>query len=229
MRRILAGNTSMESAGSVITNDASRSLGVAALRDLSFQLQDGDRLGIIGRNGSGKSTLLRVLAGVFEPQVGTVSVVGRVAALLSAGMGMQPDATGFRNIELIGLANGLSRAEIRVLAPEIAEFSGLGPYLEMPVTTYSNGMKMRLKFAACTAFDPDILLIDEWLNAGDADFRKKSEVRMNQLINTTGILVLATHKNRTILDICNKCLWLDRGCMQMFGEAKEVIDAYNSS
>lgn len=223
MRREVDGTASTGAAGAVVVNASQKSAGVLALSDISLKLKDGDRLGLIGHNGSGKSTLLRVMAGILEPQHGTVLAEGRIATLLSVGIGMQLDATGYRNIELMGLASGLSKAEIAARTDDIAGFADIGPYMNMPVSTYSNGMKMRLRFAASTAFSPDILLMDEWLGAGDAQFRRRADERMNEIVSETGILVLATHKHRVIANTCNLALWMDRGRAMGFGPAREII------
>ena len=229
MRREIDAQASTGAAGAVVVTSSDRSKGVLALSDISLELESGDRLGLIGHNGSGKSTLLRVMAGILEPQQGTVLAEGRIATLLSVGLGMQLDATGYRNIELMGLAGGLSRNEIAERAEEIAAFADLGPYMSMPVSTYSNGMKMRLRFAASTAFSPDILLMDEWLGAGDARFRKRADARMSEIVADAGILVLATHKHRVIANTCTHALWLDRGRPREYGPVEAVIKAYDAA
>ena len=166
---------------------------VEALRDISLTLSAGDRLGIVGHNGAGKSTLLQTLAGVYEPTRGRIVRQGTISSLVNPMLGIERDATGYENIIIRGLVQGLSRGEIRGRTPEIAEFSGLGDYLSMPVRTYSTGMLMRLAFSIVTSFRADIVLMDEWLSVGDAEFRERGAVRLRDMIQSTGILVLASH------------------------------------
>ncbi len=200
---------------------------MVALSDVSLSMRDGDRVGLIGRNGSGKSTLLRTIAGVYEPHVGEVEVHGRVAGLFSAGLGIRAEASGYRNIELAGLVAGRSNEDVRAKIADIAAFTELGEYLNMPVRTYSSGMAMRLKFACATAFAPDILLMDEWLGAGDPDFKKKASRRMDELVDQAGLLVLASHNHRLVQETCEKTIWMDRGCMRAFGPS-ELVVAYSN-
>ena len=221
----LAGE-SLVGAGSVVTNADNRSRSVVAIEDVSLSMGDGDRVALIGRNGSGKSTLLRVIAGIYEPLVGRVRVHGAIASLFSAGLGMKPEATGWHNIELAGLMAGYSAKQVAEAASEIAAFSELGQYLDMPVRTYSSGMAMRLKFSCATAFAPDILLMDEWLGAGDAAFQKKAHERMRKLVAQAGILVLASHNHHLLQKECNKAIWLDRGRMRAFGSVGEVFEEW---
>lgn len=224
MRRQIVGEAT--GAGAIIRDDGKRGRSVVALNNISLSLQNGDRVGLIGRNGSGKSTLLRVMSGIYEPLEGEVSVRGKIASMFNVGLGVRPEATGYRNIVLTGLVAGYSRAEIEAMTPDIVEFAELGPYLNLPLRTYSNGMAMRLKFACATAFQPDILLMDEWLGAGDAEFREKAEQRMTELVEKAGILVLASHSDNLIQRMCNKVLWLDGGVMRAFGPTAEVMAQY---
>ena len=196
---------------------------VKALNNICFALNPGDRLGIVGRNGSGKSTLLRVLAGIYEPTSGSVFVDGRVAPLFSVGLGVRRDATGRRNIILRGLINGLSYAEAEAKVDEVIEYSELGPYIDMPVRTYSSGMAMRLSFASATVFSPEILLLDEWIGAGDDHFRKKVAKRMTSLVEGAGITVLASHRRPLLKQVCTHGLWLDGGNQLAFGTIDEVL------
>ena len=197
---------------------------IQALRDVSFELKAGDRLGIIGRNGSGKSTLLRVLGGIYEPTGGSIQVQGSVAPLFSVGLGTRQEATGRENIILRGIMKGLTRKQAKELIPEIEDFTGLGEFLDMPVRTYSAGMAMRLSFAIATSMSPDILLLDEWLGAGDADFRAKASKRMTSFVGQAGITVIASHNRKLMEDVCTLGLWLDRGEMRAFGPISEVFD-----
>jgi lipopolysaccharide transport system ATP-binding protein len=184
---------------------------VEALRDVSLELKEGDRLGVMGHNGAGKSTLLQVLAGVYPPTRGTYRCTGSIASLVNPTLGIEREATGYENIMIRGLLLGMSRSTIRARTPEIAEFSGLGDYLRMPVHTYSTGMMMRLAFAITTSVRPDILLMDEWLSVGDADFREQAENRMKTLVQSSGILVLASHSAELIARECNRVIRLAHG------------------
>jgi lipopolysaccharide transport system ATP-binding protein len=180
---------------------------------VSLDLRDGDRLGVVGHNGAGKSTLLRVLAGVYAPTRGSYFRQGSIASLIDPMLGIEPDATGYENIALRGVLMGISRREMARLTPDIAEFSGLGDYLDMPVRAYSTGMTMRLGFSIATAVRSDILLMDEWLSVGDADFRKQSEDRLREVVASTGILVLASHSPELINRECNCVVELAHGVM----------------
>lgn len=184
---------------------------VQALSDINLELKAGDRLGIMGHNGAGKSTLLRLLAGVYEPTSGEFTRMGSVASLIDPSMGIERDASGIENIMLRGLSMGLKRRQIDAMTPEICEFSGLGEYVNMPVRTYSTGMVMRLAFAICTSMTADILLMDEWLSVGDAEFTEKAEQRMRSMVSQSGILVLATHSPELIQRECNMIIHLEHG------------------
>lgn len=200
--------------------------GVKALSDISFELNTGDRLAIIGRNGSGKTTLLQILAGILSPSEGNLVSCGRITSLININIGIQPEATGHRNITLRGLASGYSRKQIEEKRQEIADFSELGDFLSMPMESYSAGMRMRLTFAIATAFNPEILILDEWLSAGDVSFKQKATQRMRNFVAKAGILVLASHSRQLILDNCEKGLWLDGGVIQAFGPVRDVLKAY---
>lgn len=184
---------------------------VEALRDISLDIKAGDRIGLLGHNGAGKTTLLRLLGGVYEPSGGAMRVEGRVTSLIDVTLGMDFEATGYENILLRGLMLGIPRSEIRRLTPEIAEFSGLGNYLSMPVRTYSSGMVLRLAFSIVTSVHADILLMDEWLSVGDAEFVKKAENRLKALVDKASILVLASHNAKIIQDLCNITVSLEHG------------------
>jgi lipopolysaccharide transport system ATP-binding protein len=184
---------------------------VQALEDVNFTLQAGDRLGLVGGNGSGKTTLLRVLAGAYIPDKGRVEIQGKVSALLDVGMGLDPSATGYDNIYMRGLLNGLTRSEIDGKVDEIAAFSGLGEFLRLPLKVYSAGMQARLAFAAATAIEADILLMDEWIAVGDAEFRDAAHERLVSLVDRASILVIASHDPSLIKSLCNKTLHLEGG------------------
>jgi lipopolysaccharide transport system ATP-binding protein len=184
---------------------------VTAISNLNLELKAGDRLGLIGHNGSGKTTLLRALSGAYEPDEGTIDVHGRIAALLNLGLGIDPSATGYDNIRLRGRIAGLSSKEIDERMDEIAAFTGLGPFLAMPVKTYSAGMQARLAFSAATAVEADVLLMDEWISVGDADFQKLAHKRLLSLVERAGILVLATHDVDLLRLYCNKVMRMEGG------------------
>jgi homopolymeric O-antigen transport system ATP-binding protein len=199
---------------------------VEALKDINLSLRPGDRLGLIGRNGSGKSTLLRLLAGIAHPQAGECVMVGRTVPLIEKAMGINPELSGDANIELPLRLLGAATAEVKKARSEIPAFTGLGPFMQLPVRTYSEGMKTRLSFAICTALDADILILDEWLSAGDLDFQERARERLTDRINATSIVVLASHSMELIGEVCNKVAWLDRGRIAAIGEPHAVIDAY---
>ena len=214
--------------GRLVWSKSGRLRGVRALQDVSFRLSQGDRLAIIGQNGSGKTTLLQVLAGIIAPEVGRLTAVGRITSLININLGIQVEATGHRNITLRGLAAGYSRREIEARRQEIADFSELGEFLDMPMDAYSAGMRMRLTFAIATAFEPEILILDEWLSAGDIAFKEKATQRMQSFVGRAGILVLASHSPQLILDNCDTAMWLDEGRIRAYGEVRGILDQYNS-
>ncbi|MBE0590422.1 MAG: ABC transporter ATP-binding protein, partial [Hydrogenophaga sp.] len=179
--------------GGTIGNDAGNHPVVCALDALDFEFKDGDRVGLVGHNGSGKTTLLRVLSGIYSPTRGQLKIKGKTASLLDVSTGVDPDATGFENIYLRGIMNGFKPSMIRSKIDEIADFTELGEYLNLPVRTYSSGMMLRLTFAISTSIQADILLMDEWLSVGDADFREKAAKRLKSLVDNASILVIASH------------------------------------
>jgi ABC-2 type transport system ATP-binding protein/lipopolysaccharide transport system ATP-binding protein len=211
-----------------LTRDHNRIL-VRALQDVSLHIAHGDRVGLVGHNGAGKTTLLRVLAGVYEPTVGCIEVAGAVSALLDVNLGLNMDATGWENIFLRGLYLGLRPPEIRRLAPGIAEFTELGEFLYMPVRTYSAGMILRLAFAVATAAKPQILLMDEWLLAGDANFLSKAHARIESFVRQSEILVLASHSLPILEEWCTKIVWLDTGRVVMVGDPASVLRRYTEA
>src|SRR6185437_11788476 len=184
---------------------------VEALHQVNLTLTPGDRLGLIGHNGAGKSTLLRTIAGVYPPDEGSILVEGKVASLLEPSLGMDPFVTGLENIRLRGLMMGLTHAQIEERIEQIAEFTGLGPFLGLPMKTYSAGMMGRLAFAVSTAVDADILLMDEWLGVGDANFRHQAHDRLLKLFASSNIVVLASHDMSLLRDLCNKFIVLKLG------------------
>ena len=199
---------------------------VRALRDVDLAFEDGDRVGLIGRNGAGKSTLLKVLSGIYEPTSGTLESSGRVVSLLDLMLGMDDDATGHQNIDLRAMMLGASPEEIEAARPGIVDFCELGDYLDLPVRTYSSGMKLRLAFAVSTAFHPDILLMDEVIGVGDAGFVHKAHERLRAFGERASILVLSSHSTDIVREFCDRAIWLDEGRVRMNGPVDEVIDAY---
>jgi ABC-type polysaccharide/polyol phosphate transport system ATPase subunit len=200
---------------------------VRALDGLSFTLQNGDRLGLIGHNGAGKSTLLKVLAGVYKPDSGFMQIEGRVSPLFNSAPGLDPDDDGYENIMTCGLFLGMTAEEINRKLPDIVAFCELGEYLDLPVRTYSNGMVARLGFAIATSIDPDILLLDEGLGAGDAAFAERAEARMKALIQRTRILVLASHSDALIKGMCNRAMLLEKGSLIASGPVDDILDHYH--
>lgn len=200
--------------GGLVATDAAEHVVVRALDGVSFEINEGDRVGLVGHNGSGKSTLLRVLAGAYEPVSGSISVEGKVASMLGITLGMDHEATGYENIYIRGALMGLTRKRIEPLIPDIVEFSELGDYLEMPIRTYSSGMFMRLAFAISTCVPADIILMDEWLSVGDASFAKKAQERLKQMLQKAKILVLASHSESLVRDSCNRIFRLDHGALE---------------
>lgn len=212
-----AGNRSLKqmvmsaATGGRIASDSRKITVVNALVDIDLRIESGDRVGLVGHNGAGKTTLLRVLAGVYEPTHGKLQVEGNVTSLIDVTLGMDHEATGYDNILLRGLTLGLPRKQIRQLTPDIEAFSGLGEYLSMPVRTYSSGMVLRLAFSIVTCVHPEILLMDEWLSVGDADFVSKAEGRLKQLVDKASILVIASHNAKIISDLCNVQVKMEHG------------------
>jgi ABC-type polysaccharide/polyol phosphate transport system ATPase subunit len=201
---------------------------VRALENVTFSLKDGDRLGLVGHNGAGKSTLLRVLAGVYAPTSGSLRVEGRMSPLFNAAPGLDLEDTGYENIKTCGMFLGMTPEHIERSLPDIAEFSELGEYLELPVRTYSAGMITRLSFAIATCIDPDILLLDEGLGTGDARFAVRAEDRLKNLVDRSSILVLASHSDFMVKTMCNRGALLEKGHVVMIGQIDEVIEAYHT-
>ena len=214
------------STGGRIGPDSRHRVTVQALDDVTLDIEHGDHLGLVGHNGAGKSTLLRVMAGIYEPTRGRVIIDGKVAPIFDLGIGMDPEASGYENIEFRGLYLGLSRAEIRAKTDEIAVFTELGSFLDMPIRTYSAGMHARLAFAISTCIEPDILLLDEFVGAGDAAFLQKARRRLHEFVAKAGILVLATHSEQMIRDTCNKAILLEHGRVAAAGAVDEVFARY---
>jgi ABC-type polysaccharide/polyol phosphate transport system ATPase subunit len=200
---------------------------VRALENISLTVHHGDQLGIIGHNGAGKSTMLRVFAGIYQPSQGSITISGRVSPLFSTSPGLDLDDTGYENIVTCGLLLGMSRDEIERKLPEIEAFSELSDYLKLPARTYSTGMLVRLGFAIATAIDPEILLLDEELGAGDPRFAARAAKRIEALIERSSIVVLASQSAELIRRICNRAVLLDHGRVIADGPTNDVLEMYN--
>lgn len=199
---------------------------VHALQDINLSIEDGDRVGLIGRNGAGKSTLLNTLAGIYVPTRGTVETAGKISALFDINTLMDPELTGYENIRYAATLLGFRKGKIGPLIESIAEFTELGDYLAMPVRTYSSGMRVRLSFALVTSTDPEILLLDEALGAGDAHFMEKAWDRASKFYERLRIMVLATHSDVLIQELCNKAVLLDHGRILAAGTVDDVLEQY---
>jgi ABC-type polysaccharide/polyol phosphate transport system ATPase subunit len=199
---------------------------VDALRNVSLKLDSGDRLGVIGHNGAGKTTFLRVISGAYPPVDGNIIRVGKVSSFTDITLGMDKEATGWQNIIFRCIVMGLTFAEARVLAPAIAEFSELGDYMNLPARTYSSGMFLRLAFAISTAVQPDIVVMDEMVGAGDKAFMEKARQRILDLLAKSRILVLASHREGLLRQLCNKIVWLHQGEVRGIGPVDELLREY---
>jgi teichoic acid transport system ATP-binding protein len=211
-----------------LPNGPARSREVHAVRGVSFVAHEGEAIGLLGRNGSGKSTLLRVMTGLHPATKGAVYAQGQ-PTLLGVGAALIPELSGARNIRLGGLALGLTHKEIDESYDDIVEFSGLGEFINNPLSTYSSGMGARLRFAIATSRTPPVLLIDEALATGDAAFRKKSEARIRQMRDEAGTIFIVSHSLSSILESCTRAIWLDGGKILADGDAREVAELYQQS
>jgi len=200
----------------------------AALHDVSFELQKGEVLGLVGRNGAGKSTLLQLICGTLSPTTGSVAVQGRVAALLELGAGFNPDFTGRENIYLNASILGLAKAEIDARYDSIVEFSGIADFIDQPVKTYSSGMYVRLAFSIATSVDPDILVIDEALSVGDGAFARKSFDRIMRLKEQGATILFCSHSVYQIEALCTRAIWLEKGVVQLMGDPSNVVARYQN-
>jgi teichoic acid transport system ATP-binding protein len=199
---------------------------IEALKGISFDVQHGTVLGIIGSNGAGKSTLMKAVAGLLPPTKGQITIDGQVSSMLSLGIGFNPNLSGRENVLLGGLASGLTKAQIEESFDAVVEFAELQDHIDMPMRTYSAGMYSRLGFAVATTINPEILLIDEALSAGDASFKEKSYQRIQDLAKQAKTLMVVSHALSTIQELCTEVIWLDHGNLLKRGPSDEVIDAY---
>ena len=199
---------------------------VHAIKKMNLEIKEGERVSIIGHNGAGKSTFLKMISGIYPPTNGTLDVSGKISSMFELATGFEMESSGWDNIYLRGLMLGETPKSIKEKMKEIAEFSELGEFLDMPVKYYSSGMFVRLAFSVSTAIRPDILLLDEVVAAGDASFLKKAEKRMNEMIDIAKIMVLVTHSMSTAKDLTNRCLWFEKGKIMMDGKPEKVIKEY---
>jgi lipopolysaccharide transport system ATP-binding protein len=212
--------------GGRIELGASQRVVISALNNISFAADHGEHIGLIGHNGAGKSTMLRAIAGVYQPTRGVIAIQGNVASLIDLTLGMDMEASGYENIRIRCMLLGLERNEIDAYVDDIAAVTELGDFLLMPVRTYSSGMILRLAFAISTSITPDILLMDEWIGAGDASFVKKAQVRLESLLGRTGILFVCSHSEEIIRDNCTRAIWLEKGAVRADGAPAEVWKEY---
>jgi lipopolysaccharide transport system ATP-binding protein len=212
--------------GGALTAQKGGHLSIEALRDIDLSIEPGDRVGIIGHNGSGKSTLLRLLSGIYEPSSGYIERSGSIASLVDISLGINGENTGRENIFLRGKLMGLTNRQIEEKINEIIEFSELGPYVDLPVRVYSSGMLLRLAFSVSTSITADILIMDEWLSVGDGAFADRASKRLQDLVNQSEILVIASHNKELIEQTCNKVVWMEHGVMKKVGPTKEIVKDY---
>ena len=205
-----------------------RHVTVAALAGVSFQLNDGDRLGLVGHNGAGKSSLLKVLAGVYHPTRGQVWFNGKITSLFELALGVDVDDTGYETIITAGMLHGMTQSEVERKIPEIERFSELGEYLSLPIRTYSMGMTTRLGFSLATVLEPEILLLDEGIGAGDARFTARASARLEELAEQSAILVLASHSDDLIRTVCNKAALIRSGRLIKIGPVEEILSDYHT-
>ena len=212
--------------GGVLTAQRGGHISIEALKNLDLEISAGDRLGIMGHNGSGKSTLLRLLSGIYEPSSGKIERSGSIASLVDISLGINAESTGRENIFLRGKLMGLSKKEIDEKIDEIIEFSELGDYINLPVRIYSSGMLLRLAFSVSTSITADILIMDEWLSVGDGAFSERASNRLRELVDSSEILVIASHTRSLIEETCNKVVWLEHGVIKKVGPVDEIVPQY---
>lgn len=212
--------------GGTISKDANKHVVVRSLNDISISINHGDRVGLMGHNGAGKSTFLKLLARIYEPTAGNIHISGQVSPMLDLMSGIEAEFTGYENIMIRGTILGMSRQQIKSQIEQVAEFTGLGDYLQMPVRTYSSGMMVRLAFAISTCIKPDIMLIDEVFGAGDATFMSKARDKLVSMLNQSSIVIMASHATPLIREFCNKALLLEGGSVKYFGDIETAMELY---
>jgi ABC-type polysaccharide/polyol phosphate transport system ATPase subunit len=216
----LVGGSLFKTGGDVVS--------VRALENITLFAKDGDRIGLVGHNGAGKSTLLKVLAGVIAPTTGTVSVYGEISAALNTTLGLDMEISGRDNIFLLSYYRGIKREDVLANIDEIVAAADLGHFIDLPVHTYSSGMLGRLTFAVATSFEPDVVLMDEWLLAGDINFLSRAIERTTEYVKKSRILVLASHSTNIIKSICNRAVYLKKGQIVAVGDPDEIINMYET-
>ena len=217
-KALLGGHTRVDKGGDI---------SIVPLRNVSFHVKSGERVGVLGLNGAGKTTLLKTIAQVYPIHSGSVRTHGNIRSFFNLGAGLDPLRSGFENVELVSMYYTRDKKRIESARPEIIDFAALGEFIHLPVSTYSSGMLTRLLFAIATQFDAEILLLDEWIGAGDATFIDKANKRLNRLMEKAGCMVLASHSFPLIKQLCDRALWLERGQLRMYGPVDEVVGAYN--
>ncbi|MCT6842437.1 MAG: ABC transporter ATP-binding protein [Commensalibacter sp.] len=209
-----------------LSEDKHKKIYVQSLRDISFSIKGGERVGLIGTNGAGKTTLLRTMSGIYEPVSGHLRIEGHISSLLDPSVGMNPELTGRENIRLRCYIDGVPRKQMNEIEEKVIEFSELGPYIDLPVKTYSSGMNLRLGFGLITAIDPQILLMDEWFMTGDEGFMLKATHRLENIVKKSQILIISTHSPQILIKWCNRIIWLEQGFLKMDGTPQEVLPVY---
>jgi len=210
----LPGRLIQATIGGLLSRESRSVMSITALDNVSFTLNDGDFVGVIGPNGAGKTTLIRTIAGIYTPFSGSISRSGRISAIIELGAGLYAELSGYENIYRLAMLHGLKKSSIQSLIPEIEQFTELGDFLHAPVRTYSSGMLMRLMFAVKTATRPEILLVDETFGAGDKSFQEKAKARMESMISTVKILVLASHSEPLVQNYCNRIFEIQHGSLR---------------
>lgn len=227
--RARAAGTIKEFFAEIFYNKKSNDLSeVKTLKNISLDIYDGDRVGIIGKNGAGKSTLLKTIAGIYKPSSGRININGRVAPLLEVGAGFHPEFTGRENIYFNGALLGYTRSEIKQIEGEVLNFSGLESFADMPVKNYSTGMYMKLAFSLATTYHPDILILDELFVGGDFEFVRRGKKRINAMIDRSNVMVLVSHDSNLLRELCTKIVWIENGIIRDFGDCS-LIDQYEMS
>jgi lipopolysaccharide transport system ATP-binding protein len=212
--------------GGAIDRKYDGSVIVRGLQDINIKIEAGERVGLIGHNGAGKTTLLRVLSGIYAPTEGEAIINGECVSLINIGLGIDPEATGRENIKLRSAMIGYTPKQAREKIDEIIEFSGLGNFIDMPFRTYSSGMQLRLAFAVSTSIRPQILVLDEWLSTGDEEFKQRAEKRMKEVVDSTDILILASHSRQLLGENCSRLIWLEHGKVKMDGAPANLLAKY---
>jgi lipopolysaccharide transport system ATP-binding protein len=212
--------------GNIISNNQDKVVHIDALKNINIKIESGERIGVIGGNGSGKSTFLRLCSRIYKPSTGSIDIKGDISSLINVNVGIDPESTGRENIKLRLIMLGYNNNQINELLNQIIEFTELNQFIEFPFYTYSTGMQMRLAFATSVFIKPEILIMDEWLATGDKDFQEKAEKKLNNIIENSKILILASHSKDLILKTCTRVIWLENGVIKKDGNTEETIQGY---